>query len=76
MFQKFVNILCFVFLYSLSIFAFSFEFKGNKWIGAETTIYANLKGISNSGIPWGSAVKQAMNEWNTKTNFHFDLVSE
>ena len=76
MFQKFVNILCFVFLYSLSIFAFSFEFKGNKWIGAETTIYANLKGISNSGMPWGSAVKQAMNEWNTKTNFHFDLVSE
>ena len=34
------------------------------------------EGISNSGVPWGNAVKEAINEWNTKTSFHFDLVPE
>lgn len=76
MLEKYYGILCFLLLQSLSSFALSFEFKGNKWIGAETTIYVNLQGISNSGIPWGSAVKHAIDEWNTKTSFHFDLVPE
>ena len=76
MIEKYYGILCFLLLQSFSSFAFSFEFKGNKWIGAETTIYVNLQGISNSGIPWESAVQHAIDEWNTKTSFHFDLVPE
>ena len=76
MLEKFLRTFCFLLLYSLSNYAWSFEFKGNKWIGAETAIYVNLEGISNSGVPWGNAVKEAINEWNTKTSFHFDLVPE
>ena len=54
----------------------SFEIFGNKWIGAETTIYSGIPGRSASGIPWNIAFLQAATEWNEKTKFKFNVVSE
>lgn len=54
----------------------SFEIFGNKWIGAETTIYSEIPGSSASGIPWNIAFLQAAAEWNEKTDFKFNVVSE
>ena len=54
----------------------SFEIFGNKWMGAETSIYLNLSGGSASGIPWNTAFLQAATEWNEKTDFNFNIISE
>jgi len=51
-----------------------FEFKGNKWIGAETTIYANMPGVSGSGIAWNTAIFNAALEWNEKTVFDLKVL--
>ena len=54
----------------------SFEIFGNKWMGAETTIYLNLSGGSPSGISWNNAFLEAVSEWNKKTDFNFSVISE
>ena len=54
----------------------SFEIFGNKWIGAETTIYSEIPGRSASGISWNIAFLQAAAEWNEKTDFKFNVVLE
>ncbi len=54
----------------------SFEIFGNKWIGAKTTIYSDIPGRSASGILWDIAFSQAAAEWNEKTDFKFNVVSE
>ena len=58
----------------LSSAVHSYEFKGNKWIGGKTTIYANMPGISDTGIPWNTAFNAALNEWNEKTVFDFTAL--
>ena len=58
----------------LSPIVYSYEFKGNKWIGGKATIYANMPGISNSGIPWNTAFNSAISEWNEKTIFDFTAL--
>ena len=45
-------------------------------MGAETTIYLNLSGESASGVPWNTAFLQAVAEWNEKTDFNFNVISE
>ncbi len=55
-------------------YAYSYEFKGNKWIGAKATIWADIPGISNSGIAWNSAFLSAAQEWNEKTVFDLAVV--
>ena len=67
-----IAILCSLFTRPL----LSFEIFGNKWIGAETTIYLEIRGRSASGIPWNIAFLQAAAEWNEKTKFKFNVVSE
>ncbi len=54
----------------------SFEIFGNKWIGAEATIYSEIPGRSASGIPWDIAFLQAATEWSEKTDFKFNVISE
>ena len=53
---------------------YSYQFKGNKWIGGETTIYADIPGISNSGIAWNAAFLGAALEWNAKTVFDLKVL--
>ena len=55
-------------------YAYSYEFKGNKWIGAKATIWADIPGISNSGIAWNSALLSAVQEWNERTVFDLTVV--
>tara|TARA_Y100001970_G_scaffold293978_1_gene445288 strand:- start:5012 stop:6490 length:1479 start_codon:yes stop_codon:yes gene_type:complete len=67
-----IAILCSLFTRPL----LSFEIFGNKWIGGETTIYSDIPGRSASGMPWDIAFLQAAAEWNEKTDFKFNVVSE
>ncbi|OUU00440.1 MAG: hypothetical protein CBB92_03960, partial [Flammeovirgaceae bacterium TMED32] len=65
-----VSILAIIF----SSLVYAYEFKGRKWIGGRTTIYANMPGISDSGIPWNTAFNSALSEWNEKTVFEFTAL--
>ena len=66
---KSIRLIIAVLSISLSPNIHTFEFKGNKWIGAETTIYANIPGASSSGIAWNTAIFNAALEWSEKTIF-------
>ncbi|OUT95683.1 MAG: hypothetical protein CBB92_11355 [Flammeovirgaceae bacterium TMED32] len=60
----------------LSSSLMSFEIFGNKWTGAEASIYLNLLGQSASGVSWNQAFIQSVMEWNEYTDFNFNVVSE
>ena len=61
-----------VIFFSSSVFPY--EFEGNKWIGGKATIYANIPGISNSGITWSQALLSAALEWNQNTVFNLTVL--
>ena len=74
MIRAFITIIILTLPIFLSSAAYPYEFKGNKWIGGKTTIYANMPGISDTGIPWNTAFNAALNEWNEKTVFEFTAL--
>ncbi len=51
--------------------ALPYVFEGNKWPGAEAEFYVGIGGISPSGIPYKTAVIQALEQWNDETIFNF-----
>ena len=71
---KSIRLIIAVLSISLSPNIHTFEFKGNKWIGAETTIYANISGVSRSGIAWNTAIFNAALEWSEKTIFDLKVL--
>ena len=74
MIKNFITTIVLILPIILSSAVHSYEFKGNKWIGGKTTIYANMPGISDTGIPWNTAFNAALNEWNEKTVFEFTAL--
>lgn len=56
--------------------AHAYTIDGSKWPGAETEFYVSLSGSSATGVPWQTAFEQAMEAWNTQTNFNFVLRRE
>jgi len=53
----------------------AYEITGKKWIGTRTDFYFDFTGSSPGGLSWNAAFSDALNEWNTKTPFKFNLNS-
>ena len=53
----------------------AYEITGKKWIGTRTDFYFDFTGSSPEGLSWNAAFSDALNEWNTKTPFKFNLNS-
>jgi len=54
----------------------AYEIDGSKWQGGETEFYTALEGFSNRLIPWNDAVLEALDEWNSQTDFNFVVREE
>tara|TARA_S200000501_G_scaffold273328_1_gene257009 strand:+ start:1579 stop:3030 length:1452 start_codon:yes stop_codon:yes gene_type:complete len=72
--KSFITYILSILALILSSAGYPYEFKGNKWIGGKATIYANMPGISDSGVPWNTAFNSALSEWNEKTVFEFTAL--
>ena len=53
----------------------AYEITGKKWIGIRTDFYFDFTGSSPGGLSWNASFSDALNEWNTKTPFKFNLNS-
>src|SRR5688572_20345042 len=51
--------------------ALAFSFIGVRWTQPWVTMHVGMSGTSPSGIPWSTALVEAMNQWNEKTDFTF-----
>lgn len=56
----------------LSISAFSYNIDGAKWPSAKTHLYTSIPGVAASGQSWAQALRDAAQEWTSKTLFTFE----
>ncbi|MBU2099320.1 MAG: hypothetical protein KKD00_11200, partial [Gammaproteobacteria bacterium] len=70
-----VTIVAFM-VFSVAAWGFAFNNGSPKWQGASTLVYTGIPGTSRSGIPWSTAMQQAAQQWNDKTQFEFEISSE
>lgn len=54
----------------------AFEINGSKWPGAQATFFIDIFGTATSGISWNSAFSSAVQEWNSKTPFTFNVIQQ
>lgn len=51
--------------------ALAYTLSGSRWISPTTTFHIGMSGSSPSGVPWSSALHDAMQEWTNATAFEF-----
>jgi hypothetical protein len=49
--------------------ALAFSFIGSRWTQPTVTVHVGMSGTSPSGIAWSTALTDAVNQWNEKTDF-------
>jgi len=55
---------------------FAFEINGSKWPGAKATFLIDIPGTAASGISWNGAFANAVQQWNSKTPFTFNVIQQ
>ncbi len=51
--------------------ALAFNFIGSRWVMPTATIHIGVSGTSPSGVAWATALQEATQVWNDKTDFTF-----
>ena len=51
----------------------AYNLEGYQWTQGSTTFYASIPGTAPSGIAWNDAFASAASQWNSRTNFDFNI---
>lgn len=51
--------------------ALAYTLSGSRWLAPTTTFHIGMSGSSPSGVPWSTALRDAMQEWTDATAFEF-----